>query len=165
MNPENDLVFYKDKNGAYMSGGYKIQSQLFENTLNDNNNHKTNDLLDALINSNEMSSLNSKSGFSNTNQQQQGGSTMLFSHTFKDLIVPAGLLYLQHDYKQGSNTSLSNIVKNTENMIYDNTLYDKLVGLVTPSKRINHNIKSRKMKIKIKNTKPKPSKNKTRKMK
>lgn len=145
MNPDKDLVFYKDKDGSYMSGGYKIQSELFENTIK--NTEET-----------QMQNIESDSPLHN-----QNGGSLLFSEMFKDMIVPAGLLFLQQNYKGSKKTikdiSVGNLLKETE-MIGDD-LYDKLVGLVTPNKKKRHNIKTRKMKIK--NIKSKTQQNKVSK--
>ncbi len=121
MNPETDLIFYKDKDGSYMSGGYKIQSELFEHIISSKHN-----------------------GLESILDKQQGGS-LLISDAFKDLVIPAGLLFLQQTYTTKNIENKDGFSKNVE--VCSEDLYDRLVNMVSPTKKKNFNRKSRKMKI------------------
>tara|TARA_Y100000780_G_scaffold220301_1_gene227533 strand:+ start:3346 stop:3771 length:426 start_codon:yes stop_codon:yes gene_type:complete len=117
----NNCVYTKSKDGETMIGGYTVDSILTHyppmnsNTNSDNSN--TN---------------------SNTNSKQKGGH---FANMFKDLAVPAGLLFIQQTYKPNKDTFKT--INDNVNHIQD-SVYDKLLELVTPNERKNYNIKSRK---------------------
>lgn len=109
-----DCVYNKLSDGKVLVGGYTLDSILTEHPI-----------------------MNSNTNVNVTNIQN-GGS---FSSMFKDLAVPAGLLYLQQNFNPQSKI-LSNIVKQGE--VINDSLYDNLVDLVSKNKRIKHNAKTRK---------------------
>ena len=117
----NNCVYTKSKDGETMIGRDTVDSILTHyppmnsNTNSDNSN--TN---------------------SNTNSKQKGGH---FANMFKDLAVPAGLLFIQQTYKPNKDTFKT--INDNVNHIQD-SVYDKLLELVTPNERKNYNIKSRK---------------------
>ena len=117
--PETDLVFYK-KGDTIMSGGYTIESML----MNGGIPPMTTD---------------------NNNIQKGGG----VSSMFKNLAVPAGLLFLQQEVKEKKYESANQ-------SHVDEDMHDKLLELVSPENRKKFSIKTRRNK----NT---STKNKTRK--
>lgn len=109
-----DCVYNKTKDGKIMVGGYTLDSILSEYPV---------------MNSNVKE---------NANNIQKGGN---FANMFKDLAVPAGLLYLQQKFKPSSNT-FSNIEKKGE--VIKDSIYDSLVDIVSEKSRVNHNVRTRK---------------------
>ena len=72
----------------------------------------------------------------NSTHSQSGGSV---GEIFADLAVPAGLLFMQQNYPSKYKfETLSH-----ENAISD-SMHDKLLSMVSPNKRLHHNIKTRK---------------------
>ena len=72
----------------------------------------------------------------NSSNSQSGGSV---GEIFADLAVPAGLLFMQQNYP--SKYKFETI--SHENAISD-SMHDKLLSMVSPNKRLHHNIKTRK---------------------
>ena len=72
----------------------------------------------------------------NSTHVQSGGSV---GEIFADLAVPAGLLFMQQNYP--SKYKFETI--SHENAISD-SMHDKLLSMVSPNKRLHHNIKTRK---------------------
>ena len=142
MNPSKDLVFYKDKDGSYMSGGYSIQSELFESVVNRVNEG------DGLGVMGDVTTDNNTKLSSFTNSQT-GGSTILMSEVFKNLAVPTGLLFLQQTFPrtQHKDDIKKNTISGSNNGqdIYEESLYDKLVSMVSPNKKKNYNRKTRRV--------------------
>ena len=85
----------------------------------------------------------------NSSNNQSGGSV---GEIFADLAVPAGLLFMQQTYP--SKYKFETI--SHENAISD-SMHDKLLSLVSPGKRLHHNIKTRKRRVK-KNSKTRKQK-------
>lgn len=126
---EQDLVFYKNKDGNIMSGGYLIKSM--------NNN------LTQMVNSNEK--------HKDTTDNQRGGG---LNEILQNLAVPAGLLYLQQTFNidnnlyenenDNSNTKLTNTeTYKKSNKVVEPSLYEKLVHMVSNNKK-NRKNKTRK---------------------
>lgn len=173
MNPETDLVYYKDeKNGSFMSGGYKINSEMFGNM-------KPMFVMNDLYSEEDFEKQEKKNlKKENTNaSKQKGGNGLLFSSIFKDMAVPAGLLYLQQTIdtdgkslfiddnsddddndknKRSKKNKILNLKKIKENEVVSDSLYDRLVDMVSPQNKKNYNRKSRKISNK-KNDKNKQS--------
>lgn len=99
-----DFVFTTDKNGCLKGGGFKINSELLKNTINTKN----------------------------TNNIQTGGNVNIMD-SFKDLVVPAGLFYMQSKVKK--NKSIHYEYKDEE---ITEDLYDNLLSMVEPSNRKLH---------------------------
>lgn len=72
----------------------------------------------------------------NSTHNQSGGSV---GEIFADLAVPAGLLFMQKNYP--SKYKFETIAH--KNTISD-SMHDKLLSMVSPNKRLHHNIKTRK---------------------
>jgi len=108
----DDLVVFKEGKNI-MSGGYKIDSFLFNNGIS------------------PMASNNA----SNT-ENLVGGTNV--SSIFSNLAVPAGLLLLQQNTTKKRIESINN-----ERKVICSDLYDKLLGHIKKNKRINHNRKTK----------------------
>ena len=85
----------------------------------------------------------------NSSNNQSGGSV---GEIFADLAVPAGLLFMQQTYP---NKYKFETISH-ENAISD-SMHDKLLSMVSPGKRLHHNIKTRKRRGR-KNTKTRKQK-------
>lgn len=87
------------------------------------------------------------------NNIQKGGNPSAVLEGLKNMAVPLGLLYLQQTTEKPVSESIQ-IMKNVTNKVIDDSLYDKLVDLVS-HKKTKSSQKTRKNK--------KTNKNKTRK--
>ena len=126
---ENDFVFLTDKQGHLTGGGFTIQSELLENTIYG----------DKTTNNNSQVGAGAGAG--------AGAHYKTIIDSLKDMVVPAGLFYVPH------NTKKNNTVKydvNSEPV--EDTLYNKLLDLVSPDKRMNNSIKTRKKRDKKQKT-------------
>ena len=122
---ENDFVFLTDKQGHLTGGGFTIQSELLENTIY---------------------------GDKTTNNNYQvgagaGAEYKTITDSLKDMVVPAGLFYVQHNTKKNQTVKY---VNNSEPV--EDTLYNKLLDLVSPDKRMINSIKTRKKRDKKQKT-------------
>jgi hypothetical protein len=125
-----DFVFTTDKNGILKGGGFTITSDLLNDTIQN---------MDRNLDSNS--------------NIQQGGSFSVgvnVLNMFKDLAVPAGLFFTQKQFQKNNTLRY----ENKEEPIEDG-LYDKLLGLLDPEKRMLH---GRKTKRKRENNKRKTRK-------
>ena len=73
------------------------------------------------------------------NTQNRGLSGGGVGELFADLAVPVGLLFMQQNYP---NKYKFETISH-ENALSD-SMHDKLLNMVSPNKRLNHNIKTRK---------------------
>jgi len=105
----NDLVFSEDKKGNIQAGGYMIKSTLLEQGI------------PAII---------------TNNKNMTGGSV---SSLFKDLAVPAGLLYLQQKIP-------TNPYHEKHPEMMESSIYDKLLGLAGDKQERKLTKKSKKSK-------------------
>lgn len=119
-----DCVYNKTDDGNIMVGGYTLNSILTEYPL---------------MYSNAKVDVDTDT----TKKQivQQGGN---FTSLFKDLAVPAGLLYLQQNFKPSKDSATSQIKVYNEPEVISDSLYDSLLQLVSKNKQRKHNRKSRK---------------------
>lgn len=176
FNPEQHLVFHKDKNGQMMSGGYQINNLLFENKV----------------------PLFAKMGGSGSGGNDSRISAHIipekFSDLFKDLAIPAGLFMMpplfsarKYGYEESldddddddtksvkSRASDSEFGSDSDTDFYDETgrslkhrfapvdIFDKLLALVAPSDRIKLDKKTRKSRT-IENVKHTPVQKSTKK--
>lgn len=125
-----DFVFTTDKNGILKGGGFTITSDLLNDTIQN---------MDRNLDSNS--------------NIQQGGSFSVgvnVLNMFKDLAVPAGLFFTQKQFQKNNTLRY----ENKEEPIEDG-IYDKLLGLLDPEKRMLH---GRKTKRKRENNKRKTRK-------
>lgn len=147
FNPSTHLVYLTNKNGEMMSGGYTVQNTLFENNI------------PLYLTGGDMSH----------DSRNRSGNISQFSDLFTDLAVPAGLFIMPPLYKPRmiqctyTNTStLKHGEKNEDNdedddsndeqhggtsQVINESLYDKLLSLVSPDKRIMHDITTRRRKV------------------
>lgn len=115
---KNDLVFTMDKSGVLKGGGFVINSDLLKETLYSNSTTTT---LDG------------------ENRIQSGGSVSAsILNTFKDLAVPAGLFFTQKQV-QKNNT----IKYDHKQDAVEDGLYDKLLGMLEPERRMLHGRKTK----------------------
>jgi hypothetical protein len=129
-----DFVFTTDKNGILKGGGFTITSDLLNDTIQN---------MDRNVDINRDSNSNI----------QQGGSISVGANVlnmFKDLAVPAGLFFTQKQFQRNNTIRY----EQKEEPIEDG-LYDKLLGLLDPEKRMLH---GRKTKRKRENNKRKTRK-------
>jgi hypothetical protein len=131
---DHDFVFTKDKTGQIQVGGYAL-SATSNPLLQMKQIHKT---------SNDTNVEQSPEGMDSDPEHIQSGGGIF--NTMQNLIVPAGLFYLQQaaSSKPVSNT-FDAITSGLEHMgMMEESLYDKLVGLASFSTGIKHNKKTRK---------------------
>ena len=116
---KNDLVFTMDKSGVLKGGGFVINSDLLKDTI--------------FSNSNTVSSLDGE------NRIQSGGSVSAsILNTFKDLAVPAGLFFTQKQVQKNNTIKYDH----KEDAVEDG-LYDKLLGMLEPERRMLHGRKTK----------------------
>jgi hypothetical protein len=133
-----DFVFTTDKNGILKGGGFTITSDLLNDTIQN---------MDRNVDRNVDINRDSNSNI------QQGGSISVGANVlnmFKDLAVPAGLFFTQKQFQRNNTIRY----EQKEEPIEDG-LYDKLLGLLDPEKRMLH---GRKTKRKRENNKRKTRK-------
>lgn len=110
-----DFVFTSDKDGVLSGGGFTIHSELLKDTIY---------------------------GSEPSNSIQTGGKKSNNSellNTFKNLAVPAGLFSMPNNPTQKN----KNIRYHHNEEVLDDGLYDKLLGMLEPSKRKLHGMKTR----------------------
>ena len=116
---KNDLVFTMDKSGVLKGGGFVINSDLLKDTIFSNSN-----------------TVNSLDG---ANKIQSGGSVSAsILNTFKDLAVPAGLFFTQKQVQKNNTIKYDH----KEDAVEDG-LYDKLLGMLEPERRMLHGRKTK----------------------
>ena len=116
---KNDLVFTMDKSGVLKGGGFVINSDLLKGTI--------------FSNSTTVSTLDGE------NRIQSGGSVSAsILNTFKDLAVPAGLFFTQKQVQK------NNTIKYEHKPdAVDDGLYDKLLSMLEPERRMLHGRKTK----------------------
>ena len=116
---KNDLVFTMDKSGVLIGGGFVINSDLLKDTI--------------FSNSTTVSTLDGE------NRIQSGGSVSAsILNTFKDLAVPAGLFFTQKQVQKNNTIKYDH----KEDAVEDG-LYDKLLGMLEPERRMLHGRKTK----------------------
>ena len=120
---ENDFVFLTDKQGQLTGGGFTIRSELLENTLYGDRGTNSNHLM----------------GGGMTTGMGGGADYKTILDSLKDMVVPAGLFSVQHNIKKNHTVKYDN---NSEPL--EENLYNKLLELVSPDKRMINSIKTRK---------------------
>jgi hypothetical protein len=124
INYKKDFVFMTDKGGNLTGGGFKIQSDLLKHTI-------TGDGHNQLGGSKYKSDLKSSENILDS---------------FKNMVIPAGIFCTQ-----GNECLRDHSIKyqNHEQPLED-SIYDKLLDLVTPGQRMVHSIKTKKKREKPK---------------
>lgn len=151
---KDDFVFYKNKDGNIMSGGYLISSM---------NNDLTKILRGNSLDTTDKTTID-KSTIKEHSSGQRGGSII---GMLQNLAVPAGLVYLQQTFnvnKKTQNTNSDNTNSNTKNTnketkVIEPSLYDKLLDMVSvKEKKDSKQNKTRKRKQTKKQSKTKKRK-------
>lgn len=118
INYKKDFVFMTDKGGNLTGGGFKIQSDLLKHTINADGH-------------------NMVGGNKNKKSESKASDSVLDS--LKNMVIPAGL-FSSH----GDECIRDNSIKyQTHEEPLDDSIYDKLLDLVTPGNRMTHSIKTR----------------------
>jgi hypothetical protein len=147
-----DLVFSKNRDGI-LSCGYKVSNALLNATLGmpmsgggkDDKKDK-----DKNKNKSKGRTKNSNSGSDNDDDDDNN---IKKSKIMEDLIIPSSLYYCKpvsstkvFNYKKGkkdkSGKSYSD--NDSDDNVIDESLYDKLLSLVTPNSRVKYDKKTRK---------------------
>jgi len=111
-----DFIFTSDKDGVLRGGGFTIHSDLLKDTIYGSEPSK-----------------GVQSGGKKSNERE-------LLNTFKDLVVPAGLFSIPNNPTHVTN---KNIRYQHNEEVLDDDLYDKLLGMLEPSKRKLHGMKTR----------------------
>ena len=160
FNPEEHLVLHQDKEGNMIGGGYTVNNLLYQ--------HK----MPLFVSLDDAGGGHQTGGSGGSSSSSSGGHFIpeKFSDLFKDLAVPAGLfmmpaLFRPRNYafevpeeevdsvksqKERDNddpdTDDSDSESDDENhktKMVPNDIFDTLLSLVTPSERIQHDVKTR----------------------
>jgi hypothetical protein len=117
---KNDLVFTMDnKTGVLKGGGFVINSDLLKETL--------------------YSYSTTTSTLDGESRIQSGGSVSAsILNTFKDLAVPAGLFFTQKQVQKNNTIKYDHKPDAVED-----GLYDKLLGMLEPERRMLHGRKTK----------------------
>jgi hypothetical protein len=118
INYKKDFVFMTDKGGNLTGGGFKIQSDLLKHTITGDGHNQV--------------------GGSKYKSHLKPSENNLDS--LKDLVIPAGLFCNQGD-ECGRDHSIK--YQTHDEPLHD-SIYDKLLDLVTPGHRMTYSIKTRK---------------------
>ena len=125
INYKKDFVFMTDKSGNLTGGGFNIKSKLLERTINGDG-------------------INQNGGNKNNMAVLKSSESVLDS--LKDMVIPAGLFCSQDDDCIRDHS----IKYQTHNEPLHESIYDKLINLVTPENRMIHSIKTRRKREKPK---------------
>ena len=161
FNPEQHLVLHQDKEGNMIGGGYTVNNLLYQ--------HK----MPLFVSLDDAGSGRQSGGGSNRGSSDDHFIPEKFSDLFKDLAVPAGLFMMpalfrprnyafevpeadadaakMHKEKDTDDTdtddsdsdSDSDDDENHKTKMVPNDIFDTLLSLVTPSERIQHDVKTR----------------------
>jgi len=127
-----DFVFTTDKNGILKGGGFTITSDLLNDTIRNSS---------VKSNTTHLDEKNMERNMDSNSNIQQGGSFSVGANVlnmFKDLAVPAGLFFTQKQFQRNNTIRY----EQKEEPIEDG-LYDKLLGLLDPEKRMLHGRKTK----------------------
>ena len=162
FNPSEHLVFHQDKEGNMIGGGYRVNNMLYQNKM-------------PLF----VSPMMGGGSGGHDDGENQHFIPEKFSDLFRDLAVPAGLfmmpaLFRPRNYAtavreeeaeaepKAEPDSESDSDDETERRKpVPNDIFDTLLSLVTPSERIQHDVKTRRNKG-VGSKKEKKRQNKTR---
>jgi hypothetical protein len=172
FNPSEHLVFHQDKEGNMIGGGYQVNNMLYQNKM-------------PLF----VSPMMGGGGVGGSGDDTASGENKhfipeKFSDLFRDLAVPAGLfmmpaLFRPRNYatavreeeaeaesesepKAESESDSDSDDETERRKPVPNDIFDTLLSLVTPSERIQHDVKTRRKKGGIDEKKEKKRQNKTR---
>jgi hypothetical protein len=149
FNPSEHLVFHQDKEGNMIGGGYHVNNMLYQ--------HK----MPLFVSYNEAP-MTGGSGGRDDGDENKHFIPEKFSDLFRDLAVPAGLfmmpaLFRPRNYatsvreeepeaepKADSDSDTDDETERRRPV--PNDIFDTLLSLVTPSERIQHDVKTRRNK-------------------
>jgi hypothetical protein len=183
FNPDQHLTFHQDKEGNMIGGGYQVNNLLYQ--------HKTPLFVSIGESGSSIQSMTGGSGFtSGTGRDESENRHFIpekFSDLFRDLAVPAGLFMMPAQFKPRNyafevpdrDTAEVNRKREGEDDETDtdtdtddegrtkqvpNDIFDTLLALVTPSERIQHDVKTRRRRLREtgNDNKEKKRQNKTR---
>ena len=98
---QNDLIFYKNPDGAIMSGGYNVESHMLQKGI---------------------------SPMKTLNLNQFGGKDDKVSSSFENMAVPAGLYYITQ--KNPTLNKPQNFGQIKEHVELSDDIFDKLFGMI-----------------------------------
>lgn len=161
FNPDQHLVFHQDKEGSMIGGGYQVNNILYQNKMP----------LFVSLGGEHQDPLNGMRGGNHHNHDHNGGDNgenkhfipEKFSDLFRDLAVPAGLfvmpsLFRAKNYmnaipdedvhhrdrdREQEVDSDSDASEHEYTKPVPNDVFDTLLSMVTPSERIQHDVKTR----------------------
>jgi len=160
FNPSEHLVFHQDKEGNMIGGGYHVNNMLYQ--------HK----MPLFVSYNEAPMTGGGSGDDTASGENKHFIPEKFSDLFRDLAVPAGLfmmpaLFRPRNYatsvrEEDTDTDTEPKAESESEPKADsdsdsddeterrkpvpNDIFDTLLSLVTPSERIQHDVKTRRNK-------------------
>ena len=152
FNPSEHLVFHQDKEGNMIGGGYRVNNMLYQNKM-------------PLF----VSPMTGGGGVGGSGDDTASGENKhfipeKFSDLFRDLAVPAGLfmmpaLFRPRNYatavreedtdtepKPKADSDSDSDDETERRKPVPNDIFDTLLSLVTPSERIQHDVKTRRNK-------------------
>ena len=178
FNPDQHLTFHQDKQGNMIGGGYQVNNLLYQN--------KT-PLFVAFGDNHDGQYLTGGGGGGggggsrpHTGDESENRHFIpeKFSDLFRDLAVPAGLFVMPPQFKPRNYAFEVPDQPDTETSAKpkrdgddadtdsdsDNDIFDKLLSLVTPTERIQHDVKTRRRREMLhhENKKERKRQNKTR---
>lgn len=98
---QNDLIFYKNTEGAIMSGGYNVESHMLQNGI---------------------------SPMKTLNLSQQGGNDDKMSSNFSNMAVPAGLYFITQQNTNKRNKEQMNYSKQHKEL--PDSIFDSLYEMI-----------------------------------
>ena len=152
FNPDQHLVLHQDKEGNMIGGGYHVNNLLYQHKMP----------LFVSLDDAGAGAGRQTGGAHSHGDADEHFIPEKFSDLFKDLAVPAGLFMMPalfrprnyafevpevptdkdtHDTDSDSDTDSDNDVHITKTVPTD--IFDTLLSLVTPSERIQHDVKTR----------------------
>jgi hypothetical protein len=169
FNPSEHLVFHQDKEGNMIGGGYQVNNMLYQ--------HKMPLFVSPMTGGGSRSGSGGHDDGENPHFIPEK-----FSDLFRDLAVPAGLFMMpalfrprnyatsvreeepkaEPDAKADSDSDSDTDDETERRKPVPNDIFDTLLSLVTPSERIQHDVKTRRSKVGDDVKKEKRRHNKTR---
>jgi hypothetical protein len=150
FNPSEHLVFHQDKEGNMIGGGYHVNNMLYQ--------HK----MPLFVSYNEAPMTGGGSGDDTASGENKHFIPEKFSDLFRDLAVPAGLFMMpalfrprnyatsvreeEADAEAEADTDSDSDDETERRKPVPNDIFDTLLSLVTPSERIQHDVKTRRNK-------------------
>jgi len=158
FNPDQHLTFHQDKQGNMIGGGYQVNNLLYQN--------KT-PLFVAFGNNTDGQNMTGGGGGSQLHSGDESENRHFipekFSDLFRDLAVPAGLFVMPPQFKprnyafevpeqdaetkregdDGDADTDTDTDDEGRTKQIPNDIFDTLLSLVTPTERIQHDVKTR----------------------